>query len=228
MSIYFTNQIQKIHLQTCQSDKTLGGFKKSDVELTETEIVTEKINKQVSIIYYPYQNSPIPHSKLEIEGDCYSYFWCMSENTKLSRLIKNSQTNNWRVKPFVRIDISVTPEQFKELKDHLHGSSFSINCMRGVSNLLSSHADFVIPFPISYSPTLSTGYLCARKALGHSRITSISCYPPLSSYSISFGDIYKLGYACASISVEFFLLYNIPKLILNNSQLVRAISDSIR
>lgn len=214
MSIYFNNKVDEIQYHRYKDDCSLADFKKSDL---------------VSLIYYPYQNFPAPHAALEIEGRCYSFFWCMRACVDLTDKMSHSEVNTLQSKPFLRIGISMSFKELEKLKNKVNKSYYNITCMQAISSILLQSADFYIPFPLSISPTLSVGYLCAKKAFGSSRITSITPYPSLSSLQahhparVSMYIAKVCASSCLSIGTELFIFYNLPKIVFEKSHLVRAI-----
>jgi hypothetical protein len=208
------------------SEITENQYKRQVKNFSPTDFYSPNL---VSLIYYPYQFIPIPHVELEVQGKCYSFFWCCRKLTNLNHKIINTKIYPLGIRPFVRIGIMVSPKQQKKLKIEITKARFNINCIKAISDLLNECADLNIPFPLSISPTFSAGYLLVNKTLGSSRITSINCYP--SSSSLKFCDptvvkIYKIWtytYSCLSIAAELFLLYNIPKIAYENSQIIQLI-----
>lgn len=151
----------------------------------------------VGILYYPTQAHyvPLPHAKLEIEGKCYILCGNRKDKKSLEKKIASALHGNLS---FARIGISVTPNQLKELKKNKKFIN-SATCSQGVVDALNKHADFRIPRPLSFGPTLSTCYLTLAKTAGCSRITSIDYY---SHYNNITDKVFKIAYPILGLGLE--------------------------
>lgn len=201
MSIYFSKEVNRVQFEVQQPDPNVN-----------------RITEAVSIIYYPYQSAAIPHVSLEVDGHCNSGLCCLMDSVKLSEKIQKAESGG---KPFMRIGINVTNQQLEMLKNNVTKATCGINCVEWASRVLSQNTKVYIPFPLSLSPTLSVAYLCAMKALGSDSIASITFYSSLKKNSIYKAKVCLYTYL--SVAREMLILYAIPKIAFENSQLVRAI-----
>lgn len=156
-----------------------------------------RITNLVGILYYPTQAHylPLPHAKLELEGKCYILCGDRKDRRSLERKIISALRGNLS---FARIGISVTPQQLKELKKNVKSIN-SATCSKGISDVLGKYADFRIPFPLSFGPTLSASYLLLAKKMGSSRITSFDYY---SHYNNNIDKIVKVAYPTFGLVIE--------------------------
>ncbi len=172
-------------------------FHQAKVLLNQEFYEEGRITNLVGILYYPTQFHylPLPHTKLELEGKCYILCGNRKDRQSLERKIISALRGNL---PFARIGISVTPKQLKELKKNVK-SIDSATCSQGVSDALGKYADFKIPFPFSFGPTLSAAYLLLAKKTGYSRITSYDCYI---HYKNNMDKIIKIAYPMFGLAIE--------------------------
>lgn len=129
----------------------------------------------VSYLYYPYWEG-CGHAELEVDGQCYTL---KSGGAKIKslhdRILKREEGDGGL--PFYRYVITVTPEEFNELKKIVGQRDFyTFICSLEALNDLSHAANFSVPLPFRLSPLISSRYLSLMKKLGSERIQDIEFY----------------------------------------------------
>lgn len=143
-------------------------------EVNEEFRLNAKIKGLVSYIYYPAQRggAPMGHAELEIEGNSWTLF-CKNSFRPLECMVWVSR---FRLFPFFRFPMTVTPQELKTLRDYVPQMTPSISCSYSVSKCLSKSIGYNIPFPCSLFPLPSAIYLKAAKMLGSKKIEKIELY----------------------------------------------------
>lgn len=155
----------------------------------------------VSYIYYPSQKEHpfFGHSELEIEGASYTL---MSDSNRkvrpLSKMIHASLFGTGF--PFLRFNISVTPNQLQKMRECAPKTG-GIICSMSALKPLSQYADFKVPLPFTISPLMSAIYLTVAKKLSSQRISCIEFYGTENSLK-------NLSKAITGVAVESIFIYS--------------------
>ena len=188
-------------------------FHRTRVLIDEELHHESKIQGLVSCIYYPSQ-SKVPflgHAELEIEG--YSYRLTINSFTSitglLSKMISSSKSGNGF--PFFRFQISVTPDQLKDLRENSL-TTFGPLCSMGVAKALSLQGKYTIPLPFTFSPFALAVYLTCAKTLGSKRISCIEFYGGKSHLMNLAKGIMGVAVECLVILSIFLGVFSVLKL----------------
>lgn len=156
-------------------------FHRKKMLLNEDFKNNAKIKGVVSYIYYPSQKEYplVGHGELEIEGNSYTLMYGFNRKVRpLSKAIHASLSGTGF--PFLRFNISVTPNQLQKISEFAPTTS-GIICSMSALNPLSQYADFKVPLPFAISPLMSAIYLTIAKKLSSQRISCIEFYGTESS-----------------------------------------------
>lgn len=205
-SLYSTSEVPKSELSGITDDQKIclarhgvellaPDVSKSLVALNREFIEKGRITGAVGLLYYPSEIT----AGIEIEGRCYFTKDSLGEhNSSYDRKLVARQKGIHCDTPIVRVGISMTPKELRSIKP----SSFGITCMEGAIATIRSVGKNVVPFPLSLSPVLSTGYLLGAKILGSRNVTMIH---------VECGDrrengFKALAWAAALIGIELGLI----------------------
>ncbi|CDZ81164.1 hypothetical protein BN1013_01694 [Candidatus Rubidus massiliensis] len=175
-------------------------FHEKKIRLNDEFGKKAQIQGLVSYIYYPSQREYplLGHSELEIEGDSWTLMCLRSEFKPLSKMITSSKFGEGF--PFFRINIGVTPNQLRSLKESEMNRLGS--CSFGVLRTLSLHGKYEVSFPYNLFPLSSFIYLVTAKTLGSRRINQIKFYGGKS-------QLMNLANSIPGVFVEATFIYSI-------------------
>lgn len=176
-------------------------FHRKKMLLNEDFKNNAKIQGLVSYIYYPSQKEfPLfGHGELEIEGNSYTLMSDLNRKVRpLSKMIHASLSGTGF--PFLRFNVSVTPNQLSKMREFAPTTSGFI-CSMSALKPLSQYADFKIPLPFTISPLMSAIYLTAAKKLSSQRISGIEFYRTESSLK-------NLSKAITGVAVESLFIFS--------------------
>jgi hypothetical protein len=173
-------------------------FHRKKLLLNEKFVKKAKIQGLVSYIYYPSQRECplLGHAELEIEGDSWTLMGGESKVKSLSKMINSSQSGHGF--PFFRFNISVTPDQLRELREKNMATWGT--CSMGVLKTLSNHGNYEVPFPVTLFPFTSSMYLATAKMLGSRRINKIEFYREKN-------EMNSLAKSAAGVTLESFAVW---------------------